>query len=173
MNRHQKESVVSQLRDKFSNSEATFLVGYKGLQVRQLENLRSELREKGGNLKVTKARLMKLSVEGMSGTEDLQPYFKDQVGLVFASRDAASVAKMLHDFSKKNEAFTLVVGCLENKVLNKDDVVRIASLPSREVLLGMACGAMIAPVRNLAVGMNAVMLKFAWALKKLEEQKQQ
>lgn len=171
MNRQEKESVVSYLKDTFSHSEAAFLVGYRGLTVHQLERLRGDLREKGGTFKITKARLMKLAVDGVEGQQELAPFFKDQVGLVFASKESPAIAKVLKDFAKENEALELVIGCLDNKVLQKDEVIRIASLPSREVLLGQVAGTMNAPISSLASILNILIVRLLWTLKQVEEQK--
>jgi len=171
MNRQQKESVVSQLRENFSQSEAAFLIEYRGLTVHQLERLRGDLRQKGGTFKITKARLMKLAVDGLDGQEDLAPYFKDQVGLVFAAQETPNVAKILQDFAKEHEALKLIVGCLDKKILQKNDVLRIASLPSREVLLAQLAGTMNAPISNLASVLNLLIVRLLWTLKQIEEQK--
>ena len=70
-----------------SASQAAFLVGYKGLSVAQIQTLRNDLREVGGNLKVTKARLMKIAAQNIQGIESFRDNFKDQVGLVFAQEE--------------------------------------------------------------------------------------
>ena len=171
MNRQQKESVVSQLRKEFSHSEAAFLVEYRGLTVRQLERLRTDLRQKGGTFKITKARLMKLAVDGLDGQQDLSPFFKDQVGLVFAGQDTTVIAKILKDFAKEHEALHLIVGCLDKKILQKNDVIRIATLPSREVLLAQLAGTMNAPISNLASVLNLMIVRLVWVLKQVEDQK--
>lgn len=170
MNRQQKESVVSQLRNQFSHSEAAFLVEYRGLTVRQLERLRSDLRQKGGTFKITKARLMKLAVDGLE-QQDLTPFFKDQVGLVFATKETPTVAKVLSDFAKEHAALQLIVGCLDNKILQKNDVMRIATLPSREVLLAQVAGTLNAPITGLASVLNQLLVRLIWTLKQVEEQK--
>lgn len=171
MNRQQKESVVSQLRDNFSHSEAAFLIEYRGLTVHQLERLRGDLRQKGGSFKITKARLMKLAVDGLDGQQDLTPFFKEQVGLVFATKETPTVAKVLKDFAKQHEALKLIVGCLDKKILQKDDVLRIASLPTREVLLAQLAGTMNAPISNLASVLNLMIVRLVWVLKQIEDQK--
>jgi len=171
MNRQQKESVVSQLRENFSQSEAAFLVEYRGLTVHQLEKLRGNLRQKGGTFKITKARLMKLAVDGLEGQQDLTPFFKEQVGIVFATKETPTVAKALNDFAKNHEALKLIVGCLDKKILQKNDVIRIASLPTREVLLAQVAGTMNAPISNLASVLNLLIVRLLWTLKQIEDQK--
>ncbi len=83
MNRQQKAVVVKDLKDKFLESKAAFLVGFKGLSVSQIEDLRNDLRECGGLFKVTKARLMKIATNDVDGIDSFANEFKDQVGLIF------------------------------------------------------------------------------------------
>lgn len=152
MNRQQKELVVQLLREQFTQSPASFVVGYKGLTVVQMQELRRKVRASGGSLKVTKARLMKLAVD--SNTEMLKPYFKEQVGIVFANQEATAVAKALYDFSKNHEALQLVAGQFESQLLDKKAIARIAMLPSRDQLLAILCGTLQAPISALARVIN-------------------
>lgn len=172
MNRQEKEKVVAALRDKIANSQATFLVTYQGLSVSQVESLRGKLRSQGGSFKIAKARLMKRAVEGMDAVDAMAPHFKNQVGLVFAGGEAPSVAQTLRDFSKKNEALNILLGAMDARLLAKDDVIRIASLPSKEVLLAQVCGTLNAPASSLVRVLHTLVARLLYVLKKIEEQKQ-
>jgi large subunit ribosomal protein L10 len=115
---------------------------------------------------------MKLAVEGISGTQGLAPHFKEQVGLVFASDEFTSVAKVLSEFSDKNKALSLVGGCLESdQIIDRAGILKIATLPSKDVLLGQVCATLNAPIAGLAIALNMTMLKLVWSLKKLSDQK--
>lgn len=173
MNRQQKADVVQSLRGSFEGSQASFLVGYKGLTVQQLLELRRGLRRNGGSMKVAKARLMKRAADGMKFAEDFTPLFKDQIGIVFAANDAAAIAKFLYDFSKKNNNLTVVAGCVEDCVIDAQSVLRIATLPSREVLLGQLAGTLQAPITSFARVLQQLIAGLAIALKQVAEQKQQ
>src|SRR5436190_23697897 len=108
MNRQQKELVIKELHECFKNSSSSFLVGVKGLSVKQTQLLRSGLRQKGGQLKVAKVRLIKRAVDTASFGKDLTPFLKDQIGVVFADQEPSAVAKVLYDFSKENVALDLI-----------------------------------------------------------------
>jgi large subunit ribosomal protein L10 len=172
MNREQKAAVVASLKNSFAQSNASFVVKYPGLTVEQMQKLRNDLRAEGATLKVTKARLMKLAADGNPGAEVMVPYFKEQVGLVFANQEAPSVAKVLSDFAKDNEALSIIVGSLDQNLLTQADVVRIASLPSKEVLLAQLCGTLNAPITGLARALTMMQLKLLWALTRIGEKKQ-
>ncbi len=149
MNRQEKSQLVTALKDQFSQNAGSVLVSYKGLTVNQLQKLRRGVRQSGGSFKVTKARLMRLAAQEIESAQPLIPYFKDQVGLVFMEKQDPAVIKFLHTFSKDN-ALTMVAGSLESKLVDASTLVRLASLPSREVLLAQACGIMKAPITKLA-----------------------
>lgn len=173
MNRQQKESVVDELKNSFITSQALFLVSYKGLSVGQLQSLRTQLRAQGGHLKVAKARLMKRAAEGVDGVQDLNSYFKDQIGVVSATNESPAVANVLHKFSKQHEALKLVVGCLDSHVISQGDIVRIANLPSKEVLLAQVCAGIQAPIAGFVNVLNVLLLRLLWTLKEIELKKQQ
>lgn len=172
MNRQQKEQVVQSLKDNFAQSPASFVVGYKGLTVNQMQSLRAQLRERGGNLKVTKARLMKIAVEDVDSLKQLLPYFKDQIGVVFAQEEPPAVAKVLRDFAKNNEALQLIVGQLDAELLNTDAINLIATLPSKEVLLGKLCGVLNAPIVNFAALLNTHVIRLLLVLKQISQKEQ-
>jgi len=158
MNRQQKESVVELFHKSFSTSTGSFFVDYCGLTVVQMQQLRRQLREKGGALKIAKMRLVRRALAGVDGFDVLTSYCKNQVGVVFAYGEAevSGVAKTLNDFAKKNHSLGLVVGCLDAELLDQSAIARIASLPSREVLLAQLCGTLKAPLAKLAFVLSEV-----------------
>lgn len=171
MNRQQKEHVVETLKHDFENNQASFLVGYKGLNVAQVLQLRKSLRQQGGSFKVAKVTLMKRVVHDIPSVEQLMPYFKDQVALVFAHQESPAIARILNDFAKENHQLTILAGCLDSKFLSKDNIKVLAHLPSKEVLLAQVCGTLKAPITGLAFVLNMLILRLAFVLKKIEEKK--
>lgn len=172
MNRQQKVDVVDFLEENFSKNAASFLIGFQGLTVGQLQNLRGELRKTGSILKVAKARLVKRAIEDKSGGQDLLPFCKNQIGLIFADVDASVVAKVLYNFSKEHEALKIIAGCLDSQVLDANSVVRIANLPSKDVLRAQLCGTLNMPVISFVNVLNVLILRLLWVLKKIGEEKQ-
>ncbi len=158
MNRQQKESVVESFNKDFSASKGVFFVDYCGLTVVQMQQLRRQLREKGSSLKVTKMRLVRRALEKVADFKDLSAYCKNQIGIVFARDEAEvpAVAKTLNDFAKTNSSLGLVVGCTDAEILSPAGIIRIATLPSREVLLAQLCGVLQAPIIQLAAVLEEV-----------------
>lgn len=161
MNREQKALVVKELHGQMSTCSAAYLVGYSGLSVAQMQKLRKDLRTEGGSMVVAKGRLMKLAVNGIEGAGDLHPFLSNQIAVVFAEKEPLAVAKVLKTFSQKNDALNIKAGYFEYKVIDGAMVNRIASLPSREVLLG-----------QVASMLNVAIVKLLWTLKKVAEEKQ-
>lgn len=173
MNRQQKEAVVSDFKDMFARSQASFLVNYKGLNVQDMITLRNTLRERGGTLKITKARLMKIAADGIEGIDEFKDNFKDQVGLVFAFDEVAPVAKQLVGFTKEHNTLQIISGFFESKILRKEDVIFFASLPSKDVLLAQLLGVLQAPITGLARVLNAPLQQLASALDQIAKKKEQ
>ncbi len=166
MNRQEKEHVVQLVKERFAQNPASFVVGYKGLTVDQMQNLRSKLREQGAALKVTKARLMKIAL----GDQGLVPHLKDQIGLVFG-QEAPTVAKVLRDFAKAHEALRLIAGQFESDVLDKDGIIRMASLPSRPELLAKLCGTLQGPLSGFVFVLKMQLIRLVMVLKQIEQNK--
>ena len=164
MNRQEKKSLVENLKSQFSASKSAVIVSYQGLTVHALQKLRRGLTAQGGKFKVAKARLLKRAADGNEQTNDLLPYCKGQVGIIFIASDSQTpaVLKFLNTFSKDHEALKLVVGSMESKLLDQATMVTLATLPSRDTLLAMVCGTL-----------NAPLIKFICVLKQIAEKKQQ
>lgn len=156
MNRTEKSAAVAEVKELFSKSNGAFLINYQGLTVSALHSLRTKLRQEGAVFKVTKARLMKLAVgEDVVGKE-FSSTFKQQVGLVFALKEVPGVAKTIVEFSKTNQALGVVSGVFEARLMAKNDVIFLASIPSREVLLAQVAGGLQSIIAGLARSLNQV-----------------
>ena len=173
MNRQQKEIAIADFKKLFTESQGTFLINYQGLSVALMQSLRRNIRQDGGVLKVTKARLMKKAAEGLAqditGLDSFQEKFKNQVGLVFTSKDISAIAKKLVDFSKKHEKLQIISGLFESKLLSNQEIVSLASLPSREVLLGMLAGTMNAPITGFVRLLNLLIVRLLYVLQQIKE----
>lgn len=173
MNRQQKEAVVADFKQMLEQAEASFLVSYRGLTVKDISSLRSDLRQSGARLKVAKARLMKIAAQDIEGIDGFKDNFKDQVGLVFAKREAPAVAKHLINFAQKQKALQVLSGFFESKVLSQQEIEFLASLPSKEVLRAQLAGTLQAPISNFAQVLQMLITRLAYALKQVSEKKEQ
>ena len=171
MNRPQKQQLVDSLKNSLQSAEGSFLVNYQGLTVAQLQDLRTKLRAHKGRMQVAKWRLMRIAAQGVDGIGDFQAAFGEQVGLVFADEEVPPIAKAIIDFAKEHESLKVLSGFFEASALNADQIKALASLPSREVLLGIVAGTLQAPIAGLARSLNCLITKLAIALSEIEKQK--
>ncbi|MFN8015676.1 MAG: 50S ribosomal protein L10 [Acidimicrobiia bacterium] len=167
--RENKVSTVDEIKEKFSSSQAAVFTEYRGLTVSQLGELRSELRSKDTEYKVYKNTLVRLAAKA-SGYE-IDETLSGPVAVAFAKTDAAAAAKALKTFSDTNKELVLKGGVLGESVLSTDDVIALAKLPSREVLLAQVAGAIQAPLTKSAGLFQAFTRNAAYAFKALADKK--
>lgn len=173
--RPEKVAVVDEVRGKFADSDAVLFTEYRGLTVRDLQELRSSLSAAGGEYKVYKNTLVRRA------TSDLGLELGDQLtgptALAFVGTkadgtpgDAVMVAKALKSFSRANPLLVLKGGILGTHLLDEKAVAELAEVAPREELLARLAGGMAAPMRNFASLLQAVPQKMAYALQALIEQ---
>ena len=172
MNKSQKEVVVASIKEQFSQSAASFLVGVKGLSVEELESLRGELRKEEGRLQIAKVRLMKRALHEVEAVQQLEPYMQDQIGLVFAKKEVPGVAKVLCGLSKKIKSLRVVVGTMDASLLDESAINIMATLPSREVLLGQVARTLQAPTANFVSLLHQLIARLVYVLNAIEQKKQ-
>lgn len=151
MNRKQKQDLVLQLKSQFQKSGSIFLVNYQGLSVNELQQLRKNIYKTSSAFKVAKVRLIKHAVSDLDpSVKELDPFCKGQLGVVFSNKQEHEMVKVLHDFSKAHASFSLVVGHSNGRILNQETLLRLAQLPSREVLLAQIAGTMQGMISQVA-----------------------
>ncbi len=109
--RAEKVAVVEEVRQRFDDASAAILTEYRGLKVKDLAGLRRSVRASGGDYKIYKNTLVRLAAQG-SGLADLQQLLVGPTGIVFVDGDAASVARVLRDFSRTNPLLVIKGGVL-------------------------------------------------------------
>lgn len=167
MNQKEKHSVIESLRSDFANSQAAFLVGFQGLPVSATQALRVSLRKEGGKFCVVKNTLARIAA--VDKVEALQPYFKTQLAIVFAEKEASSVAKVLCAYQKEQAQFHIVVGCLDSRIIDPAMVKFLGSLPSREVVAAQLCGTIKAPISTHVSVLNQLILRLLWVVKQASQ----
>jgi large subunit ribosomal protein L10 len=172
LKKDEKEKQVAWLRDQFQGVRAVFLVDYKGLTVGEMNTLRSEVRARGGSLKVLKNTLVRLAYSN-SDVECLGPDLVGPRAAVWTHSDEGvpALAKTLVDFAKTHPNLGLVKGELQGQVFEASDLEGLAKLPSREELLSRLLGTMIAPISAFVGTLAAVPRSFLTVLKAIEDKK--
>jgi large subunit ribosomal protein L10 len=168
--RPEKVAVVDEVRDKLAGADAALLTEYRGLTVKQLAELRRQLRPAGGEYKVYKNTLVRFAAREV--VEDrLDPLLTGPTAITFVRGDAAAVAKLLRDYARGHQALVVKGGLLGDKVVTAKDVEALADLPARDVLLAQLAGAFQAPLVKLAGLLQALPRNFAYGLAALIDQR--
>jgi large subunit ribosomal protein L10 len=173
--RPDKVAVVDEVRTKLDEADGALLTEYRGLNVPQLAELRKALRDAGSEYKVYKNTLVRIAAAD-AGIEIADEMLTGPTAIAFvnggadgAPGDAAAVAKALKDFAKGNDKLVLKGGVLDGVVLSADDIMALAELPSREVLLSQIAGLLQAPLAEFLSLLDAVPREFSYALQALIE----
>lgn len=166
----QNQAQVEKIKEDLNDVTAVWVVDYRGLSVKEAEELRHAVREAGAQMKVYKNTLMRIALED-AGLPTLDDLLQGPSAFVFADEDAAAAAKAVKNFAKKNENLVIKGGLMEGQQVGVAEVEAIASLPSREELMGQIAGAIAGVARGLAVTINGVPSGLAQAIKQVAEQK--
>ncbi|PRZ13314.1 LSU ribosomal protein L10P [Laceyella sediminis] len=151
----QKKVIVKEIADKLTRSKTTIVADYRGLNVKQMNELRKELREAGVEMQVLKNTLTRRAAEQV-GMEDLNQHLTGPSAVAFSYEDVVAPAKVLHKFAKTNKELEIKGGIVEGRAVSLDEIKALAELPSREGLLSMLLSVLQAPMRNFALAVKAV-----------------
>lgn len=147
----QKQVVIDEIKEKFSNAKSIVLFDPRGLKVSEVTELRRSLRESGSDYKVYKNTLTKRAIAD-SGLE-LDSYLEGPTAISFSTDELAPV-KIISEFAKNHEALELKAGVVEGRVANLEELKSYAAIPSREGLLTMLAGGMIGTIRDLSISLD-------------------
>ena len=150
-----KQAVVAQLKEKVANSVSGVLVDYKGITAEADTKLRKELREAGVEYTVIKNTLLKRAIAGTE-LEGMSKVLEGTTALAVSNDDVVAPAKVLYDFSKEHDYFTIKGGFVEGKVVSVAELEKLATMPSKETLLCMLLYALNGNVSGLARALQAV-----------------
>jgi large subunit ribosomal protein L10 len=145
----QKEEIISDLKEKIKKQKTIIFIDFKGLKVKDIFDLRKKLRKADSLLKISKKTLFRVALKDLNlilsqKIENLE----GQIGLIFGFKDEISAAKVAYDFSKTKENLKILGGFFEGKIVEKDTIVELAKIPSREELLQGLVRTISAPISN-------------------------
>ena len=169
MNKEKKKTYIKEMKDNFNKASSVFVTHYQGLTVKQIDELKSEMRKNGILFKVTKNRITKLALEGTK-YKKLENLFSGPTAVIF-SDDAISSAKILTKFSKNNSNLKIIGGLMENEPLTLEEVAKIATLPTLNEARAQIISILRTPAQKimsilLAPGSKIAILAHAKSLKK-------
>lgn len=151
----QKEKEVKELADKLKEAKMVLLTDYRGINVADVTELRSELRKSDSEYKVIKNNIIRraLAENGIEGLDDL---LEGPTAVIMNNEDYLEAAKAIYNYSKDNDFYKIKGGVIEGKVMTAEEIITLAKLPSRETLLSMLAGALLGNISKLAVALGEV-----------------
>lgn len=166
-----KEEVLAELKDALKSAQVVVFTDFTGMDVPTLLELRRRVRETGGSYKVAKKSLLALALKEQ-GIEGVDPRtFEGEIAVAFGMKDPAATSKAVYQLQKEVEKPGIVAGIMGAQILSMQEVIQLATLPSREELLARLVGSINAPVSGLVQVMSGNARGLVYALKAIAEQK--
>ncbi len=169
--RSERNTVIEKLEKDFREASGLYLADNHKINVGKITQLRATFRKAGVQYVVVKNKLARNAVQRI-GRDDLAPYFKGPTGVAFVKGESTGPAKIIRDFQKENkDLLQLKVACVDGTVFKGEEALRLADIPSREVLLSQLLGCLQAPVGNFAGVLNGILTKLTGTLTALKDKK--
>jgi large subunit ribosomal protein L10 len=157
LNRSEKEAVISDVTGLAAKAQTLVMAEYRGITVADMTKLRSTARSNGVNLSVLKNTLARRAVVG-SSFEVVADLMTGPLIYGF-STDAVAAAKVVAEFAKTNDKLVIRGGAYGGKALDVNGVKKLASIPTKGVLLAQLCGLLMSPMSRTAVVLGALAAK--------------
>ncbi len=168
-----KRQAVAELAELLRSSSAMAVADYRGLKVSDMQTVRRALRESGVHLHIAKNRLLKIAADEADRSE-LKPLLDGPTALATIDGDEAAMAKALTEAFRPYSRIgvTLRGGMLGSQAIDAAQLTRLATLPSREILLGKIAGGMAAPMTGMAAVLAANLRNLVGVLSAVADKKQ-
>jgi len=171
LNKNEKQKLVEELHQKFTESKIVILTDYKGLDVDAINALRRQLTESNIEYRVVKNTLLARASED-THVELVKDQFKGPTAIALSYDDPVAPAKVLCEFAKANDKLEIKAGIMAGKLLDIDEIKSLSALPSREVLLAQVLSTMNAVPTALVRALSNVPEKLLYALQAIKDQKE-
>jgi large subunit ribosomal protein L10 len=155
-----KQEQVADILDKVKRAKGIVLVDYRGINVLDDTNLRSQLRKEKIEYKVLKNRLM-LRALNQAGFTGMDKVLEGPTAVAFSYDDATAPARIIQENLKKMPKISIKAGVIEGRIMDGAQVTAVANIPPYKVLLSQLLGLLTNPMRSLAVAVSEVAKKKA------------
>jgi large subunit ribosomal protein L10 len=166
-----KEKSDSKLKEDLKLNAGLFFIKYSGVSSANLTQLRRNLKNAGARMFVTKNNFISVALKTINIGKDIAEFVNGPVALIFVKDDPVAPSKVLTDFAKSNSAVELKGGYIKDRVIRLQDFKVIANIPSRQVLYQRVATSFNSPISKLAMSLNQILAKLAYALKAVSDKK--
>ena len=167
----QKIAILQDTQDRIRDVRGIYLADFSGMSVEKLSLLRKQCREQKVQFKVIKNTLLKRAFHDR-GITQLDDHLVGPTGLVFSPTNEMTPAKILADFAKEHERPRIKAAVLDGRLFDEKAIAKLATLPSREVLLSQILSSFIAPMTQFLAAIDATLRLPAIMADVLEREKQ-
>ena len=155
---NKKKEEVTKLANQMKEAKLILLTDYRGINVLDVTNLRTSLRNIHAEYTVIKNNITKRAL-AECGLEGLDEVLEGPTAVIMTNEDYLEPLKVIYEFSKKNDYYKIKGGIIEGKVMTAEEIITLAKLPSREQLLSMLAGALLGNISKLAVALDQVRIQ--------------
>jgi len=167
-----KSDIVKEFNEVFKANPSVVLVEYKGLSVKELEGLRTNLKGADTRLTVVKNTLLKIAAKDTK-IEQLSDQLAGPTAIAVCQSDATAAAKVFVDSAKDLPSLVIKGGIIEGNVVSLDEITAISKLPSRQEMMAQLLGALTSPMSNLLGSLTQIQTKLLYALEAVKDAKEQ
>ena len=171
LSRSQKEALVAEYQEGVARAPNAFVLGYQGISVPQVTELRQKIRETGGSYLVVKNRLVLRAIEG-EPLEPLKDTFEGPVAVAYSQDEPVALAKVLTEFQKQAPVIEFRGGLLNGRQVDPEQIEEIANLPSREELIAKLIFLLQSPIARFVRGLAAIPQQFVSVLEQIRIEKE-
>ena len=152
---NQNKEEVKKLAEKMKEAKLILFTDYRGINVADDTALRKDLRNANATCNIIKNNITRRALQE-AGIEGLDEKLVGPTAVIMSNEDYLEPSKIIYKFSKNNDYYEIKGGVIEGKVMSAEEIITLAKLPSREALLSMLAGALLANISKVAVALNEV-----------------
>ena len=151
----QKKNEVSELAEKIKTAKLVLLADYRGVNVEDITSIRATLRKTNSEYKVIKNNITRRALKEC-GYEGLDELLEGPTAVLLGYEDYLEPSKVIYEYTKDHDFYKIKGGIIDGKIVSAEEIITLAKLPSREVLIGKLAGALLGTISKLAVALDQV-----------------
>ena len=151
----QKKNEVSELAEKIKTAKLVLLADYRGVNVEDITSIRANLRKTNSEYKVIKNNITRRALKEC-GYEGLDELLEGPTAVLLGYEDYLEPSKVIYEYTKDHDFYKIKGGIIDGKIVSAEEIITLAKLPSREVLIGKLAGALLGNISKLAVALSEV-----------------
>ena len=153
-----KDEEVKALAASIKEAKLVLLTDYRGINVTDVTELRKTLRQTNSEYKVIKNNITRRALKEC-GVNELDDALLGPTAVIMSNEDYLEPSKAVYEYTKKNDFYKIKGGIIDGKVMTAEEIITLAKLPSKETLLSMLVGGLLATISKFAVALDQVRIQ--------------